>query len=85
MSMAGMNIKDPEVRELAIKLAQRRHTTMTDAVRQSLAEALGREPEPERDREGIAAALRQLAIASAAKPGRFLTDEELYDDNGLPI
>ncbi len=79
-----MNIKDPEVRELALKLAERRHTSMTDAVRQSLTEALEREPELVRDREGIAEAIQRIAERSAARPEPFLTDEDLYDEHGLP-
>jgi antitoxin VapB len=79
--MAGMNIKDPEVRELAIKLARRRHTSMTDAVRQSLTEALERE---DHGREGMAERLLEIGRRAAAKPGAWLTDDDLYDENGLP-
>ena len=82
MSMAGMNIKDPEVRELALKLAERRHTSMTDAVRQSLTEALERD-KPSRD--DMVERIMEIAARSAARPGRILTDEDMYDDDGLPI
>lgn len=79
--MPGMNIKDPAVRELAIKLAKRRHTTLTDAVRQSLTEALERD---EQSREGMAERLLEIGRRAAAKPGIWLTDDDLYDENGLP-
>ena len=77
-----MNIKDPEVRELAVRLAARRRTTMTDAVRQALTEAVERE---EASRSGMAE--RLLAIAKRAREVSdepILTDDDLYDKRGLP-
>lgn len=76
-----MNIKDAQVRELAVELARRRHTSMTDAVRQALSEALKAE---DAIRDGLARRLMAIGRRSAAKPGPFLTDDDLYDEFGLP-
>lgn len=82
MSMATMNIKDPEVRELAERLASQRHTSMTDAVRQALTEAIERE---ERSREGMVERLMEIAKrVREASDEPFLTDDDLYDERGLP-
>lgn len=79
--MATMNIKDPEVRELAMQLAARRGTTATGAVRQALREALERDAS---ERAGMAERLMAIGRASAARPEPFLTDADLYDEMGLP-
>ena len=81
MTMPTMNIKDPQVRELARQLADRRHTSLTDAVRQALVEALDRDRS---SRAGMAERLMEIARRSAAKPGPILTDDDLYDERGLP-
>jgi antitoxin VapB len=76
-----MNIKDPEVRLLALELAKRRHTSMTDAVRQALEEAL----EKERVRRvDIVERLEQMAERWRAEGGTVVSDDELYDEWGLP-
>jgi antitoxin VapB len=79
--VATLNIKDPEVYRLASELARRRHTSMTAAVRQALQETLERVPP---GREGIAERLNEIARRSAARPEPFLTDDDLYDEWGLP-
>ena len=76
-----LNIKDPEVYELASELARRRRISMTAAVRESLETALQLE---RRSREGVAARLLEIGRRSAAKPEPFLTDDDLYDEDGLP-
>lgn len=81
MRMATMNIKDPAVRELAERLASRRRTSLTDAVRQALTEAIERE---EKSREGMAERLLEIGRRAAAIPGPYLTDDDLYDERGLP-
>jgi antitoxin VapB len=77
-----MNIKDPEVRELAAELARRRGTSMTNAVRQALLEAVQRERN-ERDAyvERMTELARQTKDASKLP---ILTDDDLYDHRGLP-
>lgn len=76
-----MNIKDPEVRRMAMTLAAQRHTTATGAVREALREALARHHE---SRQGTAERLLALGAVSRAMTEPVLSDEELYDDHGLP-
>lgn len=76
-----MNIKDPEVRRLAMALAAQRNTTATAAVREALREALARHEE---SRAGIAARLLVLSAVSREIAGPLLTDDNLYDEQGLP-
>lgn len=76
-----LNIKDPEVYRLARELARRRDTSMTGAIRDALTEALQRTrltPEEKVRR------MEEIALRAAAKPGPYLTDDDLYDDRGLP-
>lgn len=81
--MPTLNIKDPEVYRLAAELAARRGTSMTGAVREALTQALD---ESGRAREGIAEKLLEIARQSRERHGTegFLTDDDLYDDRGLP-
>ncbi len=81
MGVATMNIKDPAVHAMAKELADRRHTTVTGAVREALREALDRHAD---DRHGIAERLLELAARSAGAVDQFLTDDDLYDEDGLP-
>jgi antitoxin VapB len=80
-----MNIKDPQVRELARQLAARRGTSLTDAVRQALTEALERE---RASREGLAERLLEIGRRAREKADAagvvILTDDDLYDEWGLP-
>jgi antitoxin VapB len=76
-----LNIKDPKVYELADELARRRATSMTGAVRQALTEALERTrltPEEKIRR------MTEIAKRSQAIDAPFLTDDDLYDEWGLP-
>lgn len=79
--MASLNVKDPVVRELAMKLAKLRGTTATGAIRDALTEALARESRP---REGMAERLLAVGRAAAPHADTFLSDDELYDASGLP-
>lgn len=83
--MPTLNIKDPEVHRLAAVLAARRHTSMTRAVRQALEEAVER---TESDRTGMSEhllAIGRRARAEADAAGvTVLTDDDLYDERGLP-
>lgn len=76
-----MNIKDPRVHELAHQLAQIRGTSATKAVRSALEEALGRE---ELGRDGRSAALNRLQERAAETKDQWLSDDDLYDESGLP-
>jgi antitoxin VapB len=80
-SVPTLNIKDPAVYELAKELAKRRRVSMTAAIRQSLEESLAIE---RKTREGIAARLIEIGNRAAAKGGPWLTDDDLYDERGLP-
>lgn len=79
--MPTMNIKDPEVRRMAMKLAAQRNTTATGAVRAALQEALERHVN---SREGTAGRLLALGKVSSRMQDPVLSDDELYDDHGLP-
>ncbi|MCY7400489.1 MAG: type II toxin-antitoxin system VapB family antitoxin [Nocardioides sp.] len=80
--MATMNIKDPEVRELALELARRLNTSMTDAVRQALLEAVQRERRVRDDYVERMSELARLTHDASLHP--ILTDDDLYDHMGLP-
>ncbi|GAB3498279.1 type II toxin-antitoxin system VapB family antitoxin [Flexivirga lutea] len=83
--MATLNIKDPEVHRMAHELATRRHTTATGAVRDALAKALAEDDSATvPDGEEILEKIREIARRSAARPEPFLSDDDLYDENGLP-
>jgi antitoxin VapB len=77
-----MNIKDPEVRELALELGRRRGLSMTDAVRQALKEAVERERDKRDDYVRHMTELARLTHDASLEP--FLTDDDLYDHRGLP-
>jgi antitoxin VapB len=79
--MPTMNIKDPEVHRMAHELARRRGTSATGAVRDALREALERE---RCRRAGLADRLIEIGAAYRARGGRPVTDEEMYDERGLP-
>lgn len=82
--MPTMNIKDPEVHRMAHELAARRSTSATGAVRQALREALDREDEERGSRTGMAARLLAIAEEARAIDSPYLTDDDLYDDRGMP-
>ncbi len=76
-----LNIKDPEVYRLAAELAERRKTSMTDAVRQALDEAIAKE---RADRERAVERLEEMAAKWRAAGGTVVPEDELYDEWGLP-
>lgn len=76
-----MNIKDPEVYRLARELARRRGTSMTGAVRDALRKCLDEE---RASRSDLINELMEIGRRAAAKPGPWLTDDDLYDERGLP-
>lgn len=79
--MPTLNIKDPEVYRLAADLAARRGTSMTGAVREALEEAVER---AQADRSGMTERILAIAAEFRAEGGTALTDDDLYDDQGLP-
>ena len=79
--MPTMNIKDPEVHRMAHELARRRGTSATGAVRDALREALEREKS---SRAGMADRLMEIGRRASLNKDDFLTDDDLYDERGLP-
>jgi antitoxin VapB len=83
--MAALNIRDPEVHELARQLAARTGETMTEAVRKALAERLQRTTEPtpaeiELRRRRIAeivAEFRKLPVLDDRGPDEIIGYNEL--------
>ena len=84
----SLNIKNPEVHELARKLAELTGESMTEAIRVALEERLARERNtPERVAERVRVTLALGAeIASRMSPELRTKDwdAELYDELGLP-
>jgi antitoxin VapB len=84
--MAALNIRDPEVHELARQLAARTGTTITEAVRRALREGLRRtkpdhqeSPAARRQRiESILASYRSLPTADERSADEILG----YNDRG---
>lgn len=90
----GMNIKDPEVHAMARELAARRSTTVTNAVRQALSAELERSQHGEEEMASAAAArharlqellqrFRQIQWPEGVTSKEL--QDELYDDQGLPV
>jgi hypothetical protein len=79
----GLYIRDDTVRDMAKRLAEARHTTVTDAVRQALERDLADLQRDVQAREScLDAALAQLD----ALPRRKITsDHDLYDSKGNPV
>ena len=77
--MATLNIKDPRVHELATELARRRGTTATAVVRDVLEKELDETPVPIdiKKIEALQQRARELDLA-------WYSDDDLYDENGLP-
>ena len=87
----GMNIKDPEVHAMARRLAARRGTSVTDAVRQALRAELERSAEGPEARAVEARREHLLSLLPRFQqlpwPDRRTSDElqnDLYDADGLP-
>ncbi len=76
-----LNIKDPEVYELASELARRRGTSMTGAVREALTQAIAQD---ERQVEDKIRRMTEIAAQASAIDAPWVTDDEIYDERGLP-
>ncbi|HMS37141.1 MAG TPA: type II toxin-antitoxin system VapB family antitoxin [Arachnia sp.] len=79
--MATMNIKDPRVHELAHELARLRGSSATAAVREALEDALAGE---RRRRASLGASFARLQERAAATKAEWLSEDDLYDESGLP-
>jgi antitoxin VapB len=87
----GMNIKDPLVHAMARELAERRGTSVTDAVRQALRAELDRCLTAAPGQEEVVRRQELLHLLSRCRdlpwPDQRSGEElqaELYDDTGLP-
>jgi antitoxin VapB len=81
-----LNIKDPEVYQLARQVSDLTGETLTDAVRQALRERLQRTERARSDPQWIEK-LREISDRCAARPVLdSRSDEELagYDEFGVP-
>ncbi len=74
-----MTIKDPHVHDLARRLAERRGTSLTAAVRAALEEALARSG-PLARRDAIARHCAELPVLDERSSDEILG----YDERGLP-
>lgn len=86
MRVATMNIKDPAIHAAAQRLARARGISMTEAVRQAIDEALAKET-GSRDDAWVERML-EFGRQTRAEMDRLgiqpLTDDDLYDERGLP-
>lgn len=84
----SLNIKNPEVHELAKELAELTGENLTEAIRVALKERLARERNtPERIAERSRVIMAMGAEIASRLPPEFLTmdvDDYLYDEHGLP-
>lgn len=93
-----LNIKDAETSALVRELAALTGESQTEAVRKAVRERLARKKEAramesgtqrlerERENERIMAEIRKIQadVAKHMRPEDFLTDDDLYDEWGLP-
>lgn len=85
-AVATMNIKDQRIHAAAQELARRRGVSMTEAVRQAVDEALARSAQT-RDEAWVERILtlgRELRAEMDAAGARPMTDDDLYDERGVP-
>ena len=85
--MPALNLKDSEAHALAAELAQRTGRSLTDAVKESLRESLGRERARRPETARLVARVMKLASRAAARPvmDPRTPDEILgYDESGVP-
>jgi antitoxin VapB len=85
--MAALNIKDPETHELAMELAHRKGTSITEAVRESLRLSVVRARHEGRLDSGLVERVMAIGRRAAARPvlDNRTSDEILgYDEIGIP-
>jgi antitoxin VapB len=81
-----LNLKDPEVRELAEELSRRTGETLTGAIKSALREKLDRDAGAENAADRYERMMAVVRGYSEQIGPRTMTDEEAvgYDENGLP-
>jgi antitoxin VapB len=82
-----LNIKDPKTTALVTELAQITGRSKTEAIRLAVEAALARENA--RKDEGLERKLAEIAAIverarALVRPGDILTDDDMYDECGLP-
>lgn len=83
----ALSIKDDETDALVRKLAKARNLSFTAAIRLAVSNELAKEPpRPQKNREQVRAAVRELQKQWAEFPpiDRTEIDDWLYDENGAP-
>ncbi len=87
MSDAPIQIRNPEVVRAIRRLAEQTGLPITEAVGEAVqAELLRREEVGEAEYRSRRAAIREIVerLQKLPRVGRPLTDEDLYDEDGLP-
>ena len=80
----GLYIRDDTVRDLATKLATQEGCTITDAVRRAIEDKLHQHAMEHDERWRVLREIQaRLAELPDLRPG--FTDQDLYDEAGLPI
>jgi antitoxin VapB len=85
--MAALNIKDPEVHELATELARRTNRSLTEAVRNSLRESIERQRAPRTDSQRVMERVMRIGQRIASLPVLDSRTAEAilgYNDIGVP-
>jgi hypothetical protein len=77
----GLFIRDNTVRDMARRLAERRRTTVTEAVRHALEHELAEVERDMRERDRI---LRESFARVDAMPRRDFHEDDMYDEFGDP-
>jgi antitoxin VapB len=82
-----LNIKDPKTTALVTELAQITGRSKTEAIRLAVEAALAREKA--RKDEALERKLAEIAAIverarALVRPGDILTDDDMYDESGLP-
>ena len=80
--MPMLTIKDPQVYENVRELAKRKGMTMTAVVRELAQRELETTRRPTYEEK--LQAIHDLQEWAASASGTWLTDNDLYDENGLP-
>ncbi|MCY7272070.1 MAG: type II toxin-antitoxin system VapB family antitoxin [Sphingomonas bacterium] len=83
----ALSIKDPETDALVRKLARRRRTSFTGAIRLAVRNELAKDEKPKKDIVKLRASVAEIQARWAAAPD-LMSDKEvdafMYDENGLP-
>jgi len=82
--MATLNIKDPEVHQMASVLAKKWGTTRTGAVRRALSAAVSGAGLDVAENDQIESLLDEISHYLIPGTTPESIDRDLYDENGLP-